>query len=635
MTQADAGRRASGDALEPGVHWLAVQPVGSLNLIVEANTQAPDISVAARAGLRCVVQGFVYGLPSSSGRPTKATSSEAERFLDAYLLLGERVFDQAKGFFCLVIWNAHTETLLAARDPLGIQPLFYAKTSRGLLISPSIATLLECPDVPGTVNRAALADYLRHLWPRPTETYFEAITRVESGHVLTVRRGCIASRRYWDPLFPGRQPEWIDESALSGFDELLDESVARLHVPGRTGIYLSGGLDSVAIGALVADQARLGRAPSPLALSLDFPQPFSERVTQAGVGAQLGLRHLFAGLDEELGAGGLVRAAVRSSGELSAPIQNPWLPAYQSLAKRARTLGCDVILTGSGGDEWLTVTPAYAADLLRSLRLIEFCRLAGAQYRSYNVSPWLLGRNMFWRFGARPLLAHERNRAFERFAPGQLMAHQMRARRVALDRRPWLAPDRSLRQQLLDRDEEYVRTQPREDDLLPVSGPREYFRECREALTHPLVSMEAEEVFEYSRDLGVRIVHPYWDPRLVEFLHATPPALLNSGGRSKGLIRDMLTRRFPTLGFERQRKAITASFFAWSVATQAPAVWRETDGTEALAAAGIVDPDQCAALYETELPAGCPVDGSPVLDHRKTDPMWQILTFESWMRAHY
>ena len=634
MTQADAGRRAPGDALEPGVNWLAVQPAGSLDLIDQVNAQAPDISVAARAGLRCVVQGFVYGLPSSNGRPAKADSSEAERFLDAYLLLGERVFDQAKGFFCVVIWDARTETLLAARDPLGIHPLFYARTSRGLVLSPSIATLLACPDVPGTVNRAALADYLRHLYPDPTETYFQAITRVQPGHALTVHRGSIASRRYWDPLFPGRRPEWIDKPELNRFDQLLDEAVARLHVPGRTGIYLSGGLDSVAVGALAADQARLGRALAPLALSLDFPEPFSEKVTQAGVGAQLKLRQLFAALDEALGDGGLLRAAVRSSGGLSAPIQNPWLPAYRSLAERARELGCDVILTGSGGDEWLAVTPLYGADLLRSLRLVEFCRLSWTLYHSYTVVPWLHARNMVWRFGVRPLLVCERNRAFERFAPRRLQARQLRNRRLALDRRPWLAPDRSLRQQLLDRDEEYVRTQAREDDLLPTSGPREYFRECREALTHPLVSMEAEEVFEYSRDAGVRILHPYWDPRLVEFLHATPPELLNSGGRSKGLIREMLARRFPALGFERQRKAITASFFAWSVATQAPAVWRETGGAEALAAAGIVDPGQCAALYEAELPAERPVDGSPVLDHRKTDPMWHILTFESWIRTH-
>jgi asparagine synthetase B (glutamine-hydrolysing) len=132
----------------------------------------------------------------------------------------------------------------------------------------------------------------------------------------------------------------------------------------------------------------------------------------------------------------------------------------------------------------------------------------------------------------------------------------------------------------------------------------------------------------------VRIVHPYWDTRVTEFLYATPPELLYAGGRSKTLIRRMLARRFPDLGFDRQRKAVTASLFAWSVATQAPAVWRELGGAQALADAGIVDPVRCAELYATEFSGPPPPDGSPLLDHSRTDPMWTVLTLESWLRTH-
>lgn len=611
--------------------WLAVLPAGSVDFHVEIDSETPDVSVASRAGLRCLLQGFMYGLPPVTARTEP--DNPAGRLLDAYLQLGEGLLDHAKGFFCFVISERGQQRVLAARDPLGIHPLFYSSTSRGVLLSPSIATLQARPEVSATINRAALADHLRHLWPRPTETYFDAVTRVSPGHALTIRRGTISTRRYWDPLFPGRRPDWIDEADLGRFDELLDESVARLLALGPAGIYLSGGLDSVAVGALAADHARRNELPIPLALSLVFPEPYSEKVTQTGVAAQLSLPQLFAELDDALGEGGLVRAALRNGG-LSAPMQNPWLPAYQSLARQARGRGRDVILTGSGGDEWLTVTPVYAADLLRSLKLVELFRLARTQSRSYDVAPWLLARNMAWRFGARPLLARERETAMRRLAPDRLLERRLRNRRLTLERRPWLAPDPALRRELLARDEEYVRRQANEDDLLPIGGPREYFRECREALTHPLVSMEAEEVFEYSRGAGVRILHPYWDTRLVEFLHATPPRLLNRDGRSKGLIRAMLARRFPTLGFERQRKTITASFFGWSVVTQAPAVWQEIGGAQALADAGIVDPHRSAPLYETE-PSEAPFDtGSAAPEHTRTDPMWEILTLESWLRAH-
>jgi asparagine synthetase B (glutamine-hydrolysing) len=633
MTSAEPRGRPSGAEQGTGHSWLAVLSGRPPRLDVGVGREAPDVSVAVRDGIHCVVQGFVYGLPGGGRDVMEGSSSEAERLLDAYRRLGEGVLDHAKGFFSFVVWDSGDERLLAARDPLGIHPLFYARTTRGLLFSPSIATLRARDEVPGTVNRAALADHLRHQWPRPAETYFDAIARVLSGHALTVHRGSVSSRRYWDPLFPGRRPEWLDEADLGQFDQLLDESVARLLALGRPGIYLSGGLDSVAVGALAADHARRVGSPVPLALSLDFPEPFSEAALQTAVARRLRLPQLLAGLDEVVGQGGLVHAAVRSGG-LSAPLQNPWLPAYRSLAGQARRRGCEIILTGSGGDEWLTVTPVYAADLLRSLRLIEFYRLARTHWRSYNVSPGLFARNMAWRFGLRPLIARRRERAMRRFAAGRLESRVMRSRYLALDRRPWLAPDPALRRELRERDEDFARMHPPKEDLLPVGGPREYFRECREALEHPLVSMEAEEVFEYSRGAGVRILHPYWDTRLVEFLHATPPRLLNSGGRSKGLIREMLARRFPELGFDRQRKAITASFFAWSVATQAPAVWRELGGARALADAGIVDPDLCAPLYDMEVSGAPPPDGSPVLDHSRTDPMWEILVLESWLRSH-
>jgi asparagine synthetase B (glutamine-hydrolysing) len=334
---------------------------------------------------------------------------------------------------------------------------------------------------------------------------------------------------------------------------------------------------------------------------------------------------MVARLEEALGGDGIVRAAFER-GSVGAPIQNPWLPAYRWLAGQASQRGCDVILTGSGGDEWLTVTPVYAADLLRSGRFLELARLGRTQARSFNVAPALLARNLVWRFGMRQLLVHRGGAVAQRWLPETYTGRKVQRLQQKLVTRPWLAPDPELRRELRERDEEYA-SRPTDDDALPLSGPREYFRECRQALTHPLVSMEAEEVFEYSRGVGVEVVHPYWDTRLVEFLHATPPELLNQGGRSKGLIRSMLGRRFPDLGFERQRKAITASYFGSAVLSQAPQVWKDMGGARVLAEAGIVDLDACAHLYEAR------PDGSAA-DHTVTDPMWELVTVEGWLRRH-
>jgi Asparagine synthase len=79
-----------------------------------------------------------------------------------------------------------------------------------------------------------------------------------------------------------------------------------------------------------------------------------------------------------------------------------------------------------------------------------------------------------------------------------------------------------------------------------------------------LSSRRLEELFEQGRRLGLRVLQPFWDAALVEFLYRMPPKFLNRGSRSKGLVRETVARLFPRLGFETQRK-VTASRFGRSL----------------------------------------------------------------------
>src|SRR5437588_460285 len=87
------------------------------------------------------------------------------------------------------------------------------------------------------------------------------------------------------------------------------------------------------------------------------------------------------------------------------------------------------------------------------------------------------------------------------------------------------------------------------------------FGRSRPALDHAIVSWEWEELFEVYRRLGMRLLQPFWDPDLIDMLYRTPPLRLISDGRTKGLLRASLGRRFPALGFERQRKVEASSFY--------------------------------------------------------------------------
>jgi hypothetical protein len=111
----------------------------------------------------------------------------------------------------------------------------------------------------------------------------------------------------------------------------------------------------------------------------------------------------------------------------------------------------------------------------------------------------------------------------------------------------------------------------------------------RLSLDRSELSIDMEHNFEMGRRMGARMLRPYWDADLVDFLCRTPPELLNGGGRSKGLVRQKMARRLPSLGFERQKKVSFFNFFREVSLNEGPRLWQATGGAQALAELGIVD----------------------------------------------
>jgi hypothetical protein len=232
---------------------------------------------------------------------------------------------------------------------------------------------------------------------------------------------------------------------------------------------------------------------------------------------------------------------------LAAPIQNIWQVAYLTLARQAVRDGILNILTGHGGDEWLCVTPLLAADLIKRGALIELARFFGTLRRSSAVPTLPLARTVLWRCGLRPLACL----AVHRFMPNAVDAR--RPKRVLAGDPLWVAPDREIRA------EQRRRVEGALTCLNPLNGF--YLRELRTSLDHPIVSWDLEERYELGRRIGIRFLHPYWDPDVVEMLCRTPPHILLEGGRTKGMVRATLARRFPGLELERQRKVSATSFY--------------------------------------------------------------------------
>jgi asparagine synthase (glutamine-hydrolysing) len=561
-----------------------------------------------------VFDGWIYNRKELQAVAGVDEVDDAALILEAYRRFGRDVLTRMKGRFALLIWDGTSGELLCARDRLGTYPLFYAERGDQLLLSCGIDDLVSRPGVATELNRTVLAEHLSSRWPSLEDTYYAAVRRVPPGHLMSFGAGPPRSYRYWDPVPTPGSDSWISERELGRFDEALDQAVNRCLDLGPAGIFLSGGLDSVSVAAVATDSCQTREMPPPWGLSLVFPHPdTNEEEVQRGVAHALGIPQLLLGFDEAVGPRGRLLAAVEGSRTSSRPLVGIFRPAYWRLAAEGRERGCKVILTGAGGDEMLSFSPYLAADRLRELDLSGVWRLFTAERRASSVPTLRIARQVFWSNAAQPLRNRYARRALNAVAPSLLRA-RLRGH-IRKGTPPWVRPDPDLAHELESRGVKQIAKWPPRSSF--------YYHTCRSWLDHPVASLDMERSFEEGRQAGVPILEPYWDADLQEFLYHVPPELLIQGGRTKGLVRGMLDRRFPELGFGQQRKVVGASFAYETFESQVPKALREMGGAPGLAQLGIVDQrrvEEALARF------------SVAPDRRTSNQLWHLLSLEAWVR---
>ncbi len=613
------------DVVPPRDH-LAAEPSCAAAWVIEYVTDAPlPLSVRCATSSyptasfttddrQVFVAGTIFDARALAARLDLPTTANLAHIVHAaYRQYGEAFVDRIPGRFVLLIADRASRRLLAVRDQVGLFPLFFARTGRGLLLSTSTAALGDQPEVTRALNRIVVAEHLAHRWVEPTETYFAAVRRVPPGHLLDVRDGHESVRRYWDPGADGPDEQLTDEEAIDRFNAALRQAVTRCLGAARTGILLSGGFDSVSIAATAAAIMRDAGGAAPHALSVGFPDPeCDEEVIQRAVAQTLGLTQDLLPLAQALRGRGLLAASLAMGRSWPAPMLNIWAPAYFELSRRGVREGCDTILNGTGGDEWLNVTPCIAADLIRAGQFRQLARFVGVFQRSFKLTKWQVLRNALWTFGMRRLIGG----AIADVAPRAWHASRHR-REIALTP-PWVAPDQALRREMNDR----------VAALIPPARPGKggfYDRELQVSLTHPLVAMEYEEHFEFGQRVGAPLFSPYLDPDLVRVLYRMSPLTLTIGKRSKGLVRSAMDRSFPGVGFERHKKVNANSFFRDVVGAEGPAEWKRHGGAPELVRMGVLDGQRFGAIAR-ELFAGRRREQNYLI--------WDILNVDGWVRLN-
>ena len=183
------------------------------------------------------------------------TNSDTEAIVHAYDQFGADCPKHLRGMFAFAIWNERTQELFLARDRVGKKPLLYAHVNGDLIFGSEFSALLLHPDVSRDIQPEALDYYLSFMCIPAPLTAYKAIRKLEPGHWLRWRKGEIESQRYWQPDFT-KKLDINEEEAGERTVEILREAVrVRLMSEVPLGAFLSGGIDSSAVVALMAQES--------------------------------------------------------------------------------------------------------------------------------------------------------------------------------------------------------------------------------------------------------------------------------------------------------------------------------------------------------------------------------------------
>jgi asparagine synthase (glutamine-hydrolysing) len=299
--------------------------------------------------VQIVFNGEIYNFPElrpeleRRGHVFKSRS-DTEVIVHAYEEYGLDAVHKLRGMFAFALWDAKKRLLWLVRDRIGIKPLYYYLKNGRLAFASEIKAILQDASVDRRLNGQAVYDYLGFECVPAPETMFEDIYKLPPGHHLVWRDGRADIRPYWDLSFKprdlaGRTP---DDAAVE-IRDLLDQCVkSHLISDVPLGVFLSGGLDSSALVALMRRHI-----PGQLrTFTIGYPdKSFSELDYAKAVSDHLATEH------HVLMIAGITEADIEKSlYHLDEPMTDLSSIPLMMICGKARDL-VTVCLSGEGGDE--------------------------------------------------------------------------------------------------------------------------------------------------------------------------------------------------------------------------------------------------------------------------------------------
>lgn len=486
------------------------------------------------------------------------------------------------GQFAFAIWDSRTRTMFLARDRFGIRPLFYTRPGNSLLFASEIKALLASGIVDARLNPEVIDQVFTYWAPLPGRTAFEGIHEVPPAHYMIAGQGHASLHRYWSVDF-SPQPGSLGKGEAFYADRLLellvDATRLRLRADVPVGAYLSGGLDSSTIAAVV----RRYTSNTLKTFSIAFKdEHFDERAHQQRMADDLGTEHVsIECTDADIAS--VFPEVVR---HVEAPILRTAPAPMYMLSRLVRGHGLKVVLTGEGADEFLGGYDIFKETMVR--------RFWAANSQS-KLRPLLL-RKLY----ADVRSMSETSQAYlEAFFKNSLTStdspyysHLIR----------WQGGARLERLFSRDLRERFIANSLGHNNLLagldgldlgwdPLSKAQ--FIESRTFLSQYLLSSQGDRV---AMAHSVEGRYPFLDHRLVEFAATIPPHLRLRGLNEKYILKRAVADLLPASTLARTKRPYRAPIRNVFLGDSPPDYVLDALSPSEVCKVGIFDPTAVAML---------------------------------------
>jgi asparagine synthase (glutamine-hydrolysing) len=508
---------------------------------------------------------------------------------------GSAALDAIDGQFALAVYDRAERRLLLARDRMGISPLFWARVGDLLVFASEMKAIFATGLIEPRIDPRALDAVLALGCVPPPRALFQGIRSLPPGHLLDVRDGRIEERTYWDIPYPdaGEYPRKRESRWAEEFHDILRLAARRrLKADVPVGVYLSGGIDSATIAALLRDTEGIrGRV-----FSIGFREKdLDETPRTRKIARYLGLDTHFL----TYSPADLARDLPKLVHHAETPLlltESVALMALSGLAAKH----VKVVLTGEGSDEafggydyfrWETFkVRCEGSRLRRPLEAVtrRFVERAAGPRNPFFPAPedraW--ADEVFGCYPAMMLLFY-----YWRAIREQVYSPEMIARQQGL-------PDSDL----VDLPRERIR---RWDPL-----NRSLYVSSRVFMVGHLLGAHGDRALMTH---SVEGRYPFLDRTVQEFLATAPPPIKTRPGMEKYLLRLAMKGRLPRDVLRRRKKPFQAPIGTPFIGPDAPDYARELLGPRALEEYGYFDAGKVRAIVERVERGGTPRRGAETL----------------------